>query len=59
MDIQNGGSSVVDAVNAMRSSDVKDQTSTAIYEYSVWANPGEKLTFVPRDPRWAILTSMF
>ncbi|KAI9099060.1 hypothetical protein K1719_024827 [Acacia pycnantha] len=51
VDIQNGGDSVIDVTNAIRSSDGKDQTSTAIYEYSVWANPGEKLTFVPRDPR--------
>ncbi|XP_028797029.1 nodal modulator 1 isoform X2 [Neltuma alba] len=51
VDIQNGGASVIDAAKAILSSDGKDETSTAIYEYSVWANPGEKLTFIPRDPR--------
>ncbi|KAL6978261.1 hypothetical protein U1Q18_019929 [Sarracenia purpurea var. burkii] len=28
-----------------------DQASAAVYEYSVWANPGEKLTFTPQDSR--------
>ncbi|KAJ6390371.1 hypothetical protein OIU77_024562 [Salix suchowensis] len=30
---------------------IHDQTGSALFEYSVWANLGEKLTFVPRDPR--------
>ncbi|KAL6979629.1 hypothetical protein U1Q18_021284 [Sarracenia purpurea var. burkii] len=29
-----------------------DQASAAVYEYSVWANPGEKLTFTPQDSRY-------
>ncbi|XP_054800411.1 uncharacterized protein LOC129304687 [Prosopis cineraria] len=49
--IQNGGAGVIDAAEAILSSDGKDQTSTAIYEYSIWADPGEKLTFIPHDPR--------
>ncbi|KAK2968332.1 hypothetical protein RJ640_021721 [Escallonia rubra] len=28
-----------------------DQSRAAVYEYSTWANPGEELTFVPRDSR--------
>ncbi|KAL6962969.1 hypothetical protein U1Q18_037935 [Sarracenia purpurea var. burkii] len=28
-----------------------DQASAAAYEYSVWTNPGEKLTFTPQDSR--------
>ncbi|KAK3034632.1 hypothetical protein RJ639_033587, partial [Escallonia herrerae] len=28
-----------------------DQSRAAVYGYSTWANPGEELTFVPRDSR--------
>ncbi|KAG5567843.1 hypothetical protein RHGRI_003128 [Rhododendron griersonianum] len=28
-----------------------DKASSAVFEYSVWANPGEKLTFAPQDSR--------
>ncbi|XP_058187876.1 uncharacterized protein LOC131304587 isoform X3 [Rhododendron vialii] len=28
-----------------------DKASAAVFEYSVWANPGEKLTFAPQDSR--------
>lgn len=28
-----------------------DQVNDAIYEYSIWADPGRQLTFVPRDSR--------
>lgn len=28
------------------------QPGVSIFEYSLWANPGEKLTFVPRDARY-------
>lgn len=52
MDILNSGGSVVDGTTAKLSSNDNDQTSAAIYEYSVWANPGDKLTFVPRDSRY-------
>lgn len=29
-----------------------DKASAAVFEYSVWANPGEKLTFAPQDSRY-------
>ncbi|KAF7804939.1 nodal modulator 1 [Senna tora] len=51
VDIQNGGAGVIDAAKAILSSHDKDQTNTAIFEYSVWANLGEKLTIIPRDLR--------
>ncbi|XP_041018341.1 nodal modulator 1 [Juglans microcarpa x Juglans regia] len=51
VDILNSEGSVVDGTTAKVSSNDNDQTSNAMYEYSVWANPGDKLTFVPRDPR--------
>lgn len=30
-----------------------DQLNDAVFEYSFWADPGRRLTFVPRDPRYA------
>ncbi|GLT64134.1 hypothetical protein SLA2020_366440 [Shorea laevis] len=51
VDILDSGGSVVDGDTAKLSSNDNDQTSAAIYEYNVWANPGDKLTFVPRDSR--------
>lgn len=55
LDILNGEGSVVDGTTAKVSSNDNDQISSATYEYSVWANPGDKLTFVPRDPRYIYL----
>jgi len=52
VDILNSGGSIVDGTTAKLSSNDNDQTSAAIYEYSVWANPGDELTFVPRDSRY-------
>ncbi|EEF47245.1 carboxypeptidase regulatory region-containingprotein, putative [Ricinus communis] len=51
VDILNGDSSVIDGASANLASGASDHTSTGIYEYSIWANLGEKLTFVPRDSR--------
>ncbi|KDP28277.1 hypothetical protein JCGZ_14048 [Jatropha curcas] len=51
VDILNSDSSVFDGTTANLASNESDQTSTALYEYSVWANLGQKLTFVPRDSR--------
>lgn len=46
MDILNKEGSIVDTATSGLIS------SGAQYEYSVWANLGEKLVFVPRDPRY-------
>ncbi|KAJ9187887.1 hypothetical protein P3X46_003301 [Hevea brasiliensis] len=51
VDILNSAGSVIDATSANLASSGSDQTSTGLYEYSVWANLGQKLTFVPRDTR--------
>ncbi|XP_021279934.1 nodal modulator 1 [Herrania umbratica] len=51
VDILNGEGMVMHSTNANLASSVNDQIRTAVYEYSVWANLGEKLTFLPRDPR--------
>ncbi|XP_017985122.1 PREDICTED: nodal modulator 1 isoform X1 [Theobroma cacao] len=51
LDILNGEGMVMHSTNANLASSVNDQIRTAVYEYSVWANLGEKLTFLPRDPR--------
>ncbi|GMY17071.1 nodal modulator 3 [Fagus crenata] len=51
VDILNGEGEVVDGATAKLSSIENDQTSAAIYEYSIWANPGVKLIFRPWDSR--------
>ncbi|KAK7284568.1 hypothetical protein RJT34_19316 [Clitoria ternatea] len=51
VDIQHDGVAVIDHATATLKSMGKDQPDTATFEYSVWANLGEKLTFVPRDSR--------
>ncbi|KAI3940108.1 hypothetical protein MKW92_014647 [Papaver armeniacum] len=51
VDILNSDGEVFDASLASLVSDGNAQTSTAVYEYSVWANLGDVLTFVPRDSR--------
>ncbi|XP_019421865.1 PREDICTED: nodal modulator 1-like isoform X4 [Lupinus angustifolius] len=51
VDIQKDGIGSFDSAKAILKSHEKDQTNTAIFEYSVWVNLGEKLTFVPRDSR--------
>ncbi|XP_034210549.1 nodal modulator 1 isoform X2 [Prunus dulcis] len=50
VDILSSGGSIIDGTTARLTSSENDQ-SAAVYEYSVWANLGEKLTFVPRDSR--------
>ncbi|BAT86244.1 hypothetical protein VIGAN_04387700 [Vigna angularis var. angularis] len=51
VDIKHEGAGVIDYTTATLKSHGKDQTETAIFEYSVWANLEEKLTFVPWDSR--------
>ncbi|OVA02510.1 hypothetical protein BVC80_9091g9 [Macleaya cordata] len=51
VDILNSGGEVIDASPTSLVSDGNDQTGTAVFEYSVWANLGDVLTFVPHDSR--------
>lgn len=51
VDILNSEGNLFDGTAASLVSHEDDQTGSALFEYSVWANLGEKLTFVPRDPR--------
>ncbi|CAJ1874972.1 unnamed protein product [Sphenostylis stenocarpa] len=51
VDVKHDGAGVIDYATATLKSYAKDQKDTAIFEYSVWANLGEKLTFVPWDSR--------
>ncbi|KAG4913760.1 hypothetical protein AAZX31_19G204100 [Glycine max] len=51
VDIKHDRTGVIDYATAILKSHVKDETGAAIFEYSVWANLGEKLTFVPQDSR--------
>ncbi|XP_044493042.1 nodal modulator 1 isoform X2 [Mangifera indica] len=51
VNIFNGEGILVDKTTAVLTSSSNDQTGNTVYEYSLWANLGEKLTFVPLDPR--------
>ncbi|XP_055832870.1 uncharacterized protein LOC129901646 [Solanum dulcamara] len=51
LDILDSEGSVVDSLMARRVPYGVDQSSAAIYEFSMWASPGGKFTFVPRDAR--------
>lgn len=51
VDILNSEGSLIDSTTSRLASGGNDQTSGAVYEYSTWVNLGEKLIFVPRDPR--------
>ncbi|CAN4113610.1 unnamed protein product [Withania somnifera] len=50
LDILDSEGSVVDGLTARRVPSEVDQ-SGEVYEFSMWANPGRKFTFVPRDAR--------
>ncbi|KAJ4969122.1 hypothetical protein NE237_015823 [Protea cynaroides] len=50
VDVQNNDGVVSEASTPVLKSDGNDQ-SNVVYEYSVWANLGENLAFVPRDSR--------
>jgi len=55
VDIKHDGAGVIDYATATFKSHSKDQMEAAIFEYSVWTNLGEKLTFIPRDSRYIYL----
>ncbi|KAK9950516.1 hypothetical protein M0R45_006002 [Rubus argutus] len=50
VDILDAGGIIIDSTTAGLTSTGNEQTSS-VYEFSLWANLGEKLAFVPRDPR--------
>ena len=52
VDVLNNESTLLDGATARLVGNGNDQASIAVYEYSLWANPGEKLTFTPQDPRY-------
>ncbi|KAH7862687.1 hypothetical protein Vadar_008104 [Vaccinium darrowii] len=51
VDILNSEGTLLDGTAARLVPSENDKASAAVYEYSVWANPGEKLTFTPQDSR--------
>lgn len=51
LDILDSEGSVVDSLMARRVPYGVDQSSASVYEFSMWASPGGKFTFVPRDAR--------
>lgn len=52
VDILNSGGSFLDSTTSKLAFRGNDQTMSAVYEYSIWANLGEELVLVPRDPRY-------
>ncbi|KAJ4850945.1 hypothetical protein Tsubulata_030371 [Turnera subulata] len=57
VDVLNEKDTAVDSITASLAASETDETSSAVYEYSVWAKLGEKLTFIPRDSRYKYLLS--
>uniref|UniRef100_A0A164YXW9 Carbohydrate-binding-like fold protein n=1 Tax=Daucus carota subsp. sativus TaxID=79200 RepID=A0A164YXW9_DAUCS len=51
VDILNSEGLFVEGTSARFVGARNGQSDASIFEYSLWANPGEKLTFVPRDAR--------
>lgn len=51
IDVLDNGNSVADGTIAKLLPDQNDETNVAIYEYSMWVNPGQKITFIPSDLR--------
>lgn len=52
VDMLDGVEAVVGSGRAEFLSDGNGQPGDAVYEYSVWARRGDKLTFIPRDSRY-------
>ncbi|KAK9086282.1 hypothetical protein Syun_028676 [Stephania yunnanensis] len=50
VDILSSDGAIIDA-RPVRLVSNEDQTGVTVYEYSVWVNLGDELTFVPRDSR--------
>ncbi|GFY98792.1 hypothetical protein Acr_13g0001930 [Actinidia rufa] len=55
VDVLNNERTLLDGATAGLVGNGNDQASSAIYEYSLWANLGEKLTCTPQDPRFKLL----
>ncbi|CAI9104879.1 OLC1v1003663C1 [Oldenlandia corymbosa var. corymbosa] len=51
VDIFNNDGVLVDTVTAGYLPDGSDHSNDAVFEYSLWAVPAEKFTFVPKDSR--------
>lgn len=59
VDIQSSGGDVINTITAKLTSKMNDPRITAVYEYSTWANLGEKLIFVPLDSRYVLQILFF
>ncbi|KAJ8623402.1 hypothetical protein MRB53_031931 [Persea americana] len=51
VDVVDRNNEVIDVSRTRVRSNGNDQTGTAIFEYSIWANLGDELIFAPRDSR--------
>lgn len=52
VDVLDRNDEVIDVSRTRVVSNGNDQTGTAIFEYSIWANLGDELIFAPRDSRY-------
>lgn len=51
VDILNNEGTILDSTSAKLVASADDQPGVAVYKYTVWVNPGEKLIFAPKDTR--------
>ncbi|THG03328.1 hypothetical protein TEA_011339 [Camellia sinensis var. sinensis] len=58
VDLVNNEGPLLDGTVARLVGSGNDQSGFVVYEYSVWANPGEKLTFAPQDSRYIYCSSL-
>ncbi|XP_038980298.1 nodal modulator 1 [Phoenix dactylifera] len=54
VDILNRDGVFLDTISTKFASDINDQRTVAVYEYSIWSDLGEEFIFVPRDSRTSI-----
>ncbi|KAL2934972.1 Nodal modulator 3 [Bienertia sinuspersici] len=57
IDVLDNGNSVADGTIARILPDQNDETDV-VYEYSMWVNHGQKITFIPSDPRTLTSTTV-
>lgn len=51
VDILSNEGTILEGTSAKLITSADDHPGATVYEYTVWVNPGEKLTFIPKDSR--------
>lgn len=59
IDVLDNGNNHADGTIAKLLPDQNDETNVAVYEYSMWVNPGQTIAIIPSDSRYlSLLTYM-